>query len=81
MTTRIIDIVHEPRHWNRNCGCFIPAAWVGVIEVDGERLPKWHGNTPRDIVEAVKREFPRVVGTQSAHAVMYAHADTLATSR
>jgi len=63
MATRITDIYHEPEHWNRNCGCMIPEAWVAIIEVDGERQPKLMAATTADLIDAVKREWGQDVHT------------------
>ena len=53
------EIGFEDNHWNENCGCMIPAAWVAWVEVDGERQPKWPcGTTRQEAVAAVLREYP-----------------------
>lgn len=30
-------LYYVPEHFNRNCGCTIPAAWVGHVETTGRR--------------------------------------------
>jgi hypothetical protein len=44
---RLIKIIHEPAHWNDNCNCTIPAAWVGIVESKRGTI---RADSPDDVV-------------------------------
>lgn len=53
-----VEIIHEPEHWNQNCGCMIPAAWVANV-YSGMSRYKWPcGDTREEAVAYVRRELP-----------------------
>lgn len=53
------ELTHEPEHYNRNCGCMIPAAWVAILYLDGELQPKWPcGDTREEAIANVLRQWP-----------------------
>ena len=54
-----VEIRHEARYWNPNCGCFIPEAYTAFVCVDGEQLPKWPcGSSYKEARANVLREYP-----------------------
>ena len=56
------EIIFEPEHYNRNCGCTIPAAYTALVYIDDEPLPKWPCGDTREEAEAnVIREWPGAV--------------------
>ncbi len=60
MTT--VEIIHEPEHYNRNCGCMIPEAYTAFVMIDGEQLSKWPcGSTYQEAIDNVRRECPEAV--------------------
>lgn len=60
MATRVsVRIEFEAEHFNVNCGCTIPAAWVAYVTENGRSLPKWPcGDSRAEAVANVKREYP-----------------------
>jgi len=53
------EVIFEPEHYNRNCGCTIPAAYTALVYVDDEPLPKWPcGDTREEAIANVRREWP-----------------------
>ncbi len=58
-----IEIIFEPKHWNRNCACMIPEAWTAfIVSEDGGGHSKWPCGTTRDeAIANVKREYPDAV--------------------
>ena len=59
MMSAIFHLEFEEKHYNRNCGCTIPAAWVAYVTDCGVGLPKWPcGDTKAEARANVLREFP-----------------------
>lgn len=53
------EIIHEPAHYSRVCGCNIPEAFTAFVYIDDEPLPKWPcGDTREEAVANVQREWP-----------------------
>lgn len=51
----ILDLWYVPAHYNRNCGCVIPEAWVARVRLAcGEIVPEWRGHSPSEIVAEVR---------------------------
>lgn len=58
------ELIHEPAHYNRNCGCMIPPAWTALLYHDDEPLPRWPcGDTVDEARANVLREFPGAIET------------------
>ena len=60
MATTLTEIVFEPEHYSRNCGCTIPEAYVGIVQIDDPLSPINHtkimGETRADVIAAAERE-------------------------
>jgi len=57
------EVLFEAEHWNQNCGCEIPPAWVAyVCDPDGNPLPAWPcGDSREEAIRNVHREFPSCI--------------------
>lgn len=57
------ELIFEPRHYNRNCGCMIPEAWSAFMyDEDGNSQGKWPcGSTRKEAEDNVRREYPEAL--------------------
>lgn len=76
-TLKVIDICLQPEYYNHTCRCMIPKMWFAVVELNGERLPKWCGESPTAIIEELVKEFPNAKRTMSKVASLLVEGFTL----
>lgn len=76
-TLKVTDIYFQPEYYNHTCRCTIPEMWCAVVELDGEQLPKWCGESPIAIIEELVKEFPKAKRTMSKAASLLVEGFTL----